>query len=39
MMTYTKPESGICGYIALGVAAILIVAGYFSMKKLGDIEI
>lgn len=39
MMTYTQPESGICGYIALGVAAILIVSGYFSMKKLGDIEI
>src|SRR3989304_6738846 len=39
MMTYFQPESGICGYIALGVAAVLIVAGYFSMQKLGDIEV
>ncbi|HWR65628.1 MAG TPA: type II secretion system F family protein [Bellilinea sp.] len=39
MMTYVQPESGICGYIALGVAAVLIVAGYFSMQKLGDIEV
>jgi hypothetical protein len=34
MMTYVQPESGICGYIALGVSAVLIVAGYFSMQKL-----
>lgn len=39
LMTYLDPESGICGYIALGVAAILIIAGYFAMKKLGDIEV
>ncbi len=39
MMTYFAPESGICGYIALGIATVLIVAGYFSMQKLGDIEV
>lgn len=39
LMTYLDPESGICGYIALGVSAILIIAGYFAMKKLGDIEV
>ncbi len=39
IMQYTNPENGICGYVALGVSAVLIVAGYFSMKKLGDIEV
>jgi tight adherence protein B len=39
LMTYVDPQSGICGYIALGVAAVLIIAGYFSMQKLGDIEV
>lgn len=39
MMTFFKPESGICGYIALGVAVILIVSGYFAMTKLADIEV
>jgi len=39
LMTYLDPKSGVCGYIALGVSAILIIAGYFAMKKLGDIEV
>lgn len=39
MMTFFKPESGICGYLALGLAAILIISGYFVMNKLGDIEV
>jgi tight adherence protein B len=28
-----------CGYISLGVAAILVVSGYFTMNKLAEIEI
>lgn len=28
-----------CGYLALGVAGILIVTGYFVIKKLGNIEV
>lgn len=39
MMEFFKPENVPCGYIALGFAAILIVAGYFVMNKLGDIEV
>jgi tight adherence protein B len=42
MMEFFKPENnaGIpCGYIALGVAALLIVMGYFVMNKLGEVEI
>lgn len=39
IMTFFKPESVPCGYIALGVAAILIIAGYFTMTKLADIEV
>ncbi len=39
IMEFFNPESGICGYIALGLAASLIVAGYFAMNKLGDIEV
>ncbi|MHC1784960.1 MAG: type II secretion system F family protein [Anaerolineaceae bacterium] len=39
LMEFFKPESFPCGYIALGIAAALIVAGYFAMNKLADIEI
>lgn len=39
IMEFFNPESGICGFIALGLAAALIVAGYFAMNKLGDIEV
>lgn len=39
MMEFFKPENVPCGYIALSFAAILIVAGYFVMNKLGDIEV
>ena len=39
LLQYTNPENGICGYIALGVAVILIIAGYFSMRQLGNIEV
>jgi tight adherence protein B len=37
--TFFLPENVPCGYIALGVAAILIITGYFSMMKLAEIEI
>ncbi|NMC52087.1 MAG: secretion system protein [Chloroflexi bacterium] len=39
MMEFFKPENVPCGYIALGVAAALIIAGYFIMTKLGQIEV
>jgi tight adherence protein B len=39
MMTFFLPESFPCGYIALALSAILIVAGYFAMNKLGEIEV
>jgi tight adherence protein B len=39
MMEFFKPESGFCGYIALGLGAILIIAGYFTMNKLAQIEV
>jgi hypothetical protein len=38
-MEFFEPESGICGIIALVVAGLLIIAGYFAMNKLGDIEV
>jgi tight adherence protein B len=39
IMEFFSPAAGICGYLALGLAAGLIVAGYFAMNKLGDIEV
>lgn len=39
MMEFFKPENIPCGYIALGVAVVLIIAGFFVMNKLGDIEV
>jgi tight adherence protein B len=39
MMEFFKPESGVCGFIALGLAAILIGAGYLTMNKLAQIEV
>jgi tight adherence protein B len=38
-MEFFKPENVPCGYIALGVSGLLIIAGYFAMNKLADIEI
>lgn len=37
MEEYTKHDA--CGYICLGVAALLIISGYFAMNKIGDIEV
>lgn len=42
MMEFFKPVNNAtipCGYIALGFAALLIIAGYFIMNKLAEIEI
>jgi len=39
MMEFFKPESVPCGYIALGVGALMIAGGYFAMNKLADIEV
>jgi len=39
IMEFFKPGSGICGIIALVVAGLMIIAGYFAMNKLGDIEV
>ncbi len=39
IMEFFQPESGICGIIALVVAGLMIIGGYFAMNKLGDIEV
>jgi len=39
MMEFFKPDAGICGFIALGLAALLIIVGYFVMQKLAKIEV
>jgi tight adherence protein B len=39
MMEFFKAENVPCGYIALGLAALLITLGYFAMNKLAQIEI
>jgi tight adherence protein B len=45
MMQFFLPENNLagkgfpCGYCALAAAAMLIVIGYFVMKKLSDIEV
>jgi tight adherence protein B len=39
MMEFFISSNQPCGYIALGVAGILIIMGYFAMNKLGEIEV
>ncbi|NPV57379.1 MAG: secretion system protein, partial [Anaerolineae bacterium] len=39
MMEFFKPESRVCGTIALVLAGILIIAGSLTMNKLADIEV
>ena len=43
IMLLVSPESNSgpipCGYVALGVAGLMIMAGYFVIKKLGNIEV
>ncbi len=39
MMEFFKPENVPCGYIALGTGGLMILAGYFVMNKIADIEV
>lgn len=39
IMEFFQPESFPCGIIALVVAGLMIIGGYFAMNKLGDIEV
>jgi len=42
MMEFFKPENNAgfpCGYVALGIAGLLIIFGYLTMNKLADIEV
>ncbi|MFC2028522.1 type II secretion system F family protein [Chloroflexota bacterium] len=39
IMEFFLPERGICGYIALSAAGILIVIGYYVMMRIADIEV
>lgn len=36
---FFKPDNIVCGGIALGLAAILIVLGYFTMTRIANIEV
>jgi tight adherence protein B len=39
VMDFFRPENVPCGYIALGVAGLMILSGYFAMNKLSQVEI
>ena len=39
VMTFFSKGNSLCGGIALGVAAILIVSGYFVMTRIGNVEV
>ncbi len=39
MMEFFKPENVPCGYIALGVGALMIMFGYFVMTRIANIEV
>jgi tight adherence protein B len=39
LMEFFAPGNLLCGGIMLGIAAVMVVAGYISMNKLADIEI
>jgi len=39
MMEFFNPETRLFGFIALGVAGMLILAGYFVMTRLANIEV
>ncbi len=39
LMTFFKPGNLLCGGIMLGIAGVMILAGYIVMNKLADIEI
>jgi len=39
IMEFFKPENRTCGISALGLAGVMITAGYFAMQKIANIEI
>ena len=39
ILEFFNPKNGICGYIALGAAGLLIVVGYFIMTRIANIEV
>jgi tight adherence protein B len=39
IMEFFKKENALCGGIALGIAAVLIVSGYFVMTRIANIEV
>jgi tight adherence protein B len=39
LMTFFKPGNLLCGGIMLGVAGVMVFAGYLAMNKLADIEV
>jgi hypothetical protein len=39
LMTFFKPGNLLCGGIMLGLAAVMVFAGYLAMNKLADIEV
>jgi tight adherence protein B len=39
IMEFFIPENLPCGYISLGVSALLIMSGYFAMNKLAQVEV
>ena len=38
-MEFFNKQNALCGGIALGVAAVLIVSGYFVMTRIGNVEV
>ena len=39
LMTFFKPGNLLCGGSMLGIAAVMVFAGYLAMNKLADIEV
>lgn len=39
LMTFFKPGNLLCGGIMLGIAGVMVFAGYMAMNKLADIEV
>ncbi|MGA9399123.1 MAG: type II secretion system F family protein [Anaerolineaceae bacterium] len=39
ILEFTNPVNGVCGYIAIAIALLLIVFGYIALQKLAKIEV
>ncbi len=39
LMTFFKPGNLLCGGVMLGIAGVMVFAGYLAMNKLADIEV